>query len=199
MTGRWYVARTKSRAEQAAAFDLERAGLETFLPSVPIVDPKMGSDDAPLFPGYLFLRCSLERDWWAVHSSPHVWGLVRFEQEATPLPDDVVDDLRRRVEDINEAGGIWTRFQPGDTVRVYSGQTETLASVLEEPKSPTARVKVLMRFMGGLVPAQVPFASLRPASPDEDPDKLPRRRTRGGGRWIAGFGPRSVPTTIGAR
>lgn len=196
MTGRWYVARTKSRAEQAAAFDLERAGLETFLPSVPIVDPKMGADDAPLFPGYLFLRCALERDWWAIRGSPHVWGLVRFEHEIPALPDDVIDDLRRRVDDINEMGGLWTRFKPGDTVHVRSGGTDTLASVLDEPKSPNARVKVLLWFMGGLVPAQVPFASLRRVSSGDSLDGFSRgrrRRTRGSGRWIAGLRPQQVP------
>ena len=46
-----------------------------------------------------------------------------------------------------------TRFKPGDTVHVRSGGTDTFASVLDEPKSPTARVKVLLWFMGGLVPA----------------------------------------------
>lgn len=200
MKRRWYVAQTRSRREQAAASDLERARLETFLPSVSVVDARNGLTNTPLFPGYLFLRCSLERDWWAIESSPHVWGLVRFESEATPLPDDVVDDLRRRVDGINDNGGLWTRFNPGDIVYVYSARTETLASVLEGPKSSAARVKVLMRFMGGLVPAQVPLSSLRHASPNESLDGLSpsrSRRTRGSGRWIAGFGARSVPVYAG--
>ena len=200
MLRRWYVARIRSRGERAAASDLERFGLEVFSPWVRPVDRRRGVGDTPLFPGYLFLRCCLESDSWAIQASPHVWGLVRFEREAAPLPDEVVEDLRARVADINDEGGLWTRFKPGDTVRVYSARTETLASVLEEPTSSRARVKVLMRFMGRLVPAQVPFAALRPASPDESIDGPParrERRTRGGGRWITGFSPRLAPAPVG--
>lgn len=200
MLRRWYAAQTRPRAERAAASDLERSGLHVFSPWVRTVNPGKGFTDTPLFPGYLFVRCCLERDGWAIQASPHVWSLVRFEREAAPVPDDVIDDLQRRVVDIDDEGGLWTRFKPGDTVRVHAAQTQTLASVLEEPTSPSARVKVLMRFMGRLVPAQVPFATLSLASPDESVDGSSARRgrrTRGRGRWISGFGPSSVPAPAG--
>lgn len=200
MLRQWYAARIRSRAEHAAAIALERLGLEVFSPWVRPVDCGRGGSDEPLFPGYLFVRCCLERDSSAIQASPHVLGLVRFDREAAPLPDGVVDCLRQRVADINDEGGLWTRFKRGDIVRVYSARTETLASVLEEPNSPRARVRVLMRFMGRLVPAQVPFAALRPASPDDSIDGPPvrrGRRTRGGGRWITGISPRAAPAPAG--
>ena len=69
-----------------------------------------------------------------------------------------------------------------------------LAEVLQEAKSPDAKATVLMQFMGRLIQAQVSWEDLRPV--DDDPPQMPAlpRRTRGGKRWIDGFGPRTSIT-----
>ena len=95
---------------------------------------------------------------------------------------------------MNRADGLWTQFRPGEKVLVVSGKMESLAEVLEEPKSPEARVRVLLDFMGRRVSALVPWHNLRQVQGDaaDGPIGRRRRRTRGGGRWVRGFGPRAV-------
>jgi len=195
MSLRWYVIRTKPQSERLAASALERNGLELFFPLVrtPLVHaaPSM----VPLFPGYLFVRYDMEAgDAQMARRLPGILGWVRFNDVAPPLPDDVIANLADRVESINNGGGLWTRFRPGDKVSVVTGKLEGLAEVVEEAKSPESRVRVLLEFMGRQVPAEIPWQSLKPARKDSGPTAPARRprRTRGGGRWVRGFRPETA-------
>lgn len=188
----WYVIRSKPHSEHLAAGELEREGLETFLPRIKTVRPSPDHADSPLFPGYLFVRCDLQAQGQpSVGRANHVRGWVYFGNVVPPIPDEAVAALRERVEGINREGGLWRRFRTGQQVRVISPGIETFAEVVEEASSPRHRVRVLLEFMGRLVAAQVPYESLWPA--DHGPEEthhLPRR-TRGKGRWLRGFGPRT--------
>ena len=187
---KWYVIRTEPQADSLAAWELQRAGFEIFSPRVKVVHPKSERAEAPLFPGYLFLKWDLEeRGNPPFQDAPHVSGLVNFGGITPPVPDEVIDDLAQRVQVLNSEGGLWRRFQVGEKVRVVSQSMEGLAEVAEEAKSPRSRVKVLLQFMGRLVPAQVPWESLRPVEAGTNVKSRAPRRTRGRGRWIRGFEP----------
>jgi len=193
LTRQWYVLRTRPRSEGFVASALENDGFTLFFPRVRTPRRRQGYEFAPLFPRYLFLRIDIEaQDLKSVHGLPGVQGWVRFGGTVPSVPDEVVADLRQMVKEINGEGGLWTRFQPGDIVRVVSGKMDSLGRVLERPQSPDARVRVLLDFMGRTVSAQVPWHDLYPTRVGLDAEKSqPRgRRTRGRGRWIRGFGPR---------
>jgi len=183
-------------AEYAARDHLEIAGIEVFLPCARAHPSRPGHQDAPLFPGYLFLNYDLEEQGWArLHRIPQLLGLVAFGGEVPPVPDEVIDELAQRVRAINGTGGLWTRFRSGDRVRVALGPTESLAEVIEETKSPQSRVRVLMEFLGRLVEARVRWQDVQPVAANglvHNHNGHPQRRTRGRGRWIRGFGPRIV-------
>ena len=53
----WYVLRTEPRGEYLAAAELESDGFQVFFPRVNTPNSRVGHDDLPLFPGYIFLRC----------------------------------------------------------------------------------------------------------------------------------------------
>ena len=196
MDRRWYLIRTKPRSEYRAAAALSREGSETFFPRVRRPRPQGGYSEGPLFPGYLFIRYDWSRGQGAsVGQLPGIFGWVRFDGVLIPVPDEVISTLACRLEAIDEEGGLWTRFQPGDRVRVSSGNLEGLARVLEEPKSPHSRVRILLEFMGGLVPTKVPVHTLQPLGQSAPANNYCRpRRTRGGGRWVRGFGPQAALT-----
>lgn len=193
MSRHWYVLRTRPHSERVAAAALERDGMELFLPCVRRPHRDAGEVSAPLFPGYIFLRHDLEGERLpSLDRFPGVLGWVEFCGVVPTVPDEVIADLAHRVEAINRGGGLWTRFQAGQRVRVVSEHLEVLARVLEEPRSPQARVRVLLEFMGRLVSAQVPWASLQPVQSGAGLPARAPRRTRGRGRWTRGFGPRAV-------
>jgi glycine/D-amino acid oxidase-like deaminating enzyme len=125
------------------------------------------------------------------HRFPGVLGWVRFGGNVPHLPDAVITELQDRVATIHTTGGLWNRFGVGEVVGVSHGKFEGLATVLNGPTSPDARVRVLLDFMGRRVTATVPWRSLssKPDISEEPPSS--RRRTRGRGRWIKGFGSRT--------
>ena len=181
----WRVVRTSPRAEFLAATELERDGLEVYCPRV--LDPLVRSHrpDTALFPGYLFLRCNDDDGGLPSFRPNHrVFGWLRLGGLIPTVPDSVITDLKDQVESLNEGGGIWRRYQVGEKVTVRSNNIETLAQVLEEPRSPKARVKVLMQFMGRAVKAQVPWESLSPVDQHAQIRRGAPRRTRGRGRFI---------------
>jgi transcriptional antiterminator RfaH len=191
----WYVARTEPRAEFLAANELSRDGYEIFFPRVKSVYPRVGHADMPLFPGYLFLRCDPDADGWPSFRRIHrILGWVGFGGEVPCLPDEVVIDMKERLESINNQGGVWRRFEAGEKVRVVSHTMEGLAEVVEVARSPQSRVKVLLQFMGRLIQVQVPWENLRSIDVQTWEKQRFPRRTRGKGRWIRSYGPRPVPS-----
>jgi transcriptional antiterminator RfaH len=189
----WYVARTEPRGEFLSAAELTRDGYDVFLPCINEPNPKPGHTKTPLFPGYLFLKCDPTTESWPSFRSVHrIAGWVKFGNEIPCLPDNDVVDLMERLDIINQQGGMLDTYLPGDKVHVDTGTLQCLAEVVEGVKSPQARAKVLLQFMGRQVLAQVPWGSLRPL--EDWPEKSQRlpRRTRGGGRWIKNSDARSL-------
>ena len=151
----WYVARTRPLAEYRTRDHLEASGIECFLPAIRTPWPRRGREDAPLFAGYLFTHYDLE-EWGTMRLRrvPQFAGLVAFGGVAPSLPDEVIDELRQRVAEINGGGGLWRRFRPGDRVLVRLGcrESESLAEVVAEAKSPHGRLRVLFGVPGPVDP-----------------------------------------------
>ena len=187
MSANWYVVRIEPRAEYMAAAELTRDGFEVLLPRLKLAYPRFGHTDMPLFPGYLFIRCSPEIDGWPVFRTGHrVQGWVGFGGEVPSMSDEAVNELLYRIEAVNNNGEFWKRFEPGERVEIVSKTLQGLAEVVQTGKSPQGRVKVLLNFMGRMVSADVPWEHLRPAQePDQHKVRVPRR-TRGHGRRITG-------------
>jgi transcriptional antiterminator RfaH len=188
------LARTKPMSEYVAATALERNGYELYFPRVKTPRPRYGHTDAPLFPGYLFVHQVHNGSGLpAIQRMAGMLGWVKFDDEVPKVPDEVISELEQRLEAINSGGGLWARYRRGEQVRVAMGAMEGLAEVLEEPRSPQSRVRILLSFMGRMVPARVHWSDLRPTNQGSGTDYggRPPRRTRGRGRWIRGFGPRA--------
>lgn len=197
MSLKWYAVRTKPQSEYLAGNVLGGQGFEVFLPLVGSPTPRAGRQDTPLFPGYLFLRYDVDRqDWPSLTQLPGILGWVRFNGFVPAVPDEVVELVAERVQAINCTGGLWTRFRRGQRVHVLSGKMEGLAEVVEEPRSPEDRVRVLLEFMGRQVPAQVPWLNLRPIERTALALRLrtDQRRTRGRGRRIREAGEKTLAT-----
>ena len=188
MGAKWYVLRTKSRAEYLAADELERDGYEILFPRVKSSYARPGHLDTPLFPGYLFLRCDpTATSWPTFRAGRHILGWIRFDGAIPSIPDDVVVQLMERIEAVNREGGVWRRFRAGETVRIVSKTIQGLAEVIEDAKPRQSRVTILMQFMGRMIRAEVPSEDLQPAEDDSENPFRPPRRTRGGGRRIRGY------------
>src|ERR1700691_401937 len=94
----WYAIRTRSRHEKMVAEQLEKQGIESFLPLVK--STRKWSDrkkevELPLFSGYSFARLALySPDRLRVLQTHRVAGFVRVRGAGIPVPAVQIERLR---------------------------------------------------------------------------------------------------------
>jgi transcription antitermination factor NusG len=96
----WYAVWTRSRHEQVVREQLERKGLEAFLPTITRWSrwkDRKKQIDWPLFPGYCFARFhAAER--LPVLNCTGVVTIVSFDGDIAAIPEHEIDGIRRLVE-----------------------------------------------------------------------------------------------------
>jgi transcriptional antiterminator RfaH len=184
----WYVVYCQPFKERYAAAALqEHYGIPVYLPEVRRMYRGQVTY-APLFPRYLFANIHLQTHPPSqINASPGVVRLVTLDLQPQPIASTVVQALAQRIDHINEHGGLpEPGFQPGEPVQITAGPLRGLEAVFVGPMKPSARVRVLLEFMGRLNEVELDRTALQSAGPAEEPPAPKRsRRTRGRGRVIA--------------
>ena len=197
----WFVVRSKPNFERVAVAALKSQGFETFFPVVEVPKTEGKCQITPLFPGYIFVRrASVINNWSCVKNLPGISEMVKFGGEVAHVSDKVITRVMNMVKSINVDGGLWLRFKSGETVSINSGKIDSLAVVVDAPKSPESRVRVMFEFLGRQVFADVNREIIQRVDKDlvtGRPSSIIKfRRTRGKGRWIRGFGPKKVLSNV---
>jgi transcription elongation factor/antiterminator RfaH len=154
----WYVIQTRSRHEVKVESGLTRKGLEVFLPKVTVRSRRRDRRqmlEAPLFPGYLFVRTDLNE--WAHDNIIRTLGVVRIlgiKGQCTPVPEDTVTSLRTLV---NSGQPIfpWSKITPGRHVRVAEGPLMGAIGVIVKIKQGKRRLLVAVELLGRSVCAEL--------------------------------------------
>ncbi len=136
MSERWYALRVKPNAEKAIAGALRVAGVEEFLPLVR--SRRRWSDrwkevEAPLFPGYLFCRVSLNIPYRIV-KTPGVIGFVGAGGEPEPIPHAEIEAVHRLLDSERRLRPLAV-LHVGQRVRVQSGPLAGLDGVVVKFKN----------------------------------------------------------------
>ncbi len=96
----WYAVWTRSRHEQVVREQLERKGLEAFLPTITRWSrwkDRKKQVDWPLFPGYCFVRFNgAER--LPVLKCTGVVNIISFDGDIAPIPEQEIESIRQLVE-----------------------------------------------------------------------------------------------------
>jgi transcription antitermination factor NusG len=96
----WYAVWTRSRHEQVVREQLERKGLEAFLPTITRWSrwkDRKKQVDWPLFPGYCFVRFNgAER--LPVLKCTGVVNIVSFDGDIAPIPELEIQSIKQLVE-----------------------------------------------------------------------------------------------------
>ena len=116
----------------------------------------------PLFPRYLF--AGVRRDEQSVHpirSTRGVSALVRGGEAYTPVPQDLLAELRGR-EDASGLHQLRTdQLRSGDRVQIMAGPFAGLEAVFQSRQG-TDRVRVLLTMIGTNAPATLPAGLVVP-------------------------------------
>lgn len=160
----WYVLRSKPNKEEPLWREAVGRGVDVYYPQIR-VQPKnpRARKIRPFFPGYLFVRLDLHQ---SGHSAlawmPHSRGLVSFGAEPAPVPDGLIQAIRRRVDEINqEGGGQLHGLQPGEAVIIQDGPFAGQEAIFDTRISGNERVRVLLKLLQGRqIPLELPTAQI---------------------------------------
>jgi transcription elongation factor/antiterminator RfaH len=151
----WHALYTKANREHQVEAWLQAKDVETFLPTVRrSVHRRDRSDRIAYFPCYLFVRLDFdvtprsELAWM-----PGIRRIVSAEEQPIVVSDEMVELIRRRLEEIDEIG--YSEFRVGDRVRIKSGPFQDLDAVFDRRLSASQRVRILLNVLGRMTPIEI--------------------------------------------
>jgi transcriptional antiterminator RfaH len=144
----WACARLENRREAVAQHFLKLNGYTVYIPQ--IREKRLRRNRrveiiAPLFPAYAFLV--IERQWHSARWSIGVTAIIMDGETPARVPDQVIDEIRRRevrgAVELAPAPGL----KIGQRVRVSGGPFQGQLGLYAGMK-PHARVEVLLAVLG---------------------------------------------------
>lgn len=146
----WFCLRSQPKHEHIAAARLRGEGLEVFLPRIRFRKASARGPvwvTEPLFPNYLFARFDWRLSARFVRHAAGVSRIVSFGASVPTVPDEVVGELRRQIQD-EEPYVIAGTLAPDDRVQISGGALHGLTAVVAQILPARERVRVLLQFLG---------------------------------------------------
>jgi transcriptional antiterminator NusG len=121
-----------------------------------IKDGKRRIVERRVFPGYILVNMIMDEDsWYVVRNTPGVTGFVGMGNEPTPLREEEVAQIMRRME--AEAPVVKVAYKPGEKVRITDGPFNDIIGVVDEIDMERTKVRVLVSFFGRETPVELDF------------------------------------------
>lgn len=181
----WFTLYTKPQAEYQVQAALQARGFEVYLPEIETAKPQPGRNKRPFFSCYLFVKLDFELVGLAqLQWTPGLRRIVSVDGRPIPLPQEMIDLVRRHLGDIERSGGL-ARFKPGERVRIIEGPFSEMEAVFAGPSTSAQRVQVLLNILGRTSRVHLDADSLEESSGSRPQHPYHgQRRTRGRGRRI---------------
>ncbi|AUI85621.1 transcriptional activator RfaH [Vibrio azureus] len=134
---RWYLLYCKRGEQLRAKQHLENQGVDCFYPTLvveKILRGKRQNIEEPLFPSYVFAQFDYEKgpSFTAIRSTRGVVDFVRFGAHPKEIRAEIIEELKRSDFSTEESMDAKKMPQPGDTVRVKSGQFTGFEAIFQE-------------------------------------------------------------------
>ena len=158
----WYAVWTRSRHEQVVRQQLERKGVEVFLPTITRWSrwkDRKKQVDWPLFPGYCFARFEA-RERLPILKCDGVVNIVSFDGEPAPVPEIEIDGIKRLVTSDLQYDPC-PLVREGTVVEVTHGPLKGIVGRLVR-KGAHARLVLAVDLIGQAVSVEVDAADVRP-------------------------------------
>lgn len=154
----WYCVRTKPKHDHIAAANLRRnLGLEVFNPCLRFertTRKGIRRVTEPLFPGYLFVRCALEKSFDDIQHANGVAALVHFGKRVPRIADSIIEELQRFFPTA-EPLSVEDKILPGEEVAVGDGPFSGMKAVVLRVLPARQRVEVLLEILGRPAPLEL--------------------------------------------
>lgn len=165
---RWYVVHCYSgyenKVRHAIEQRIESMGMQdrifdVVVPTeeqIEIKDGKRKSVERRVFPGYILVEMIIDEDsWYVVRNTPGVTGFVGMGNKPTPLRDEEVSQIMKRME--AEAPVVKVTYKPGQKVRIIDGPFNDIVGIVSEIDMERSKVRVMVSFFGRETPVELDF------------------------------------------
>ncbi len=162
----WYVVHTYSgyenKVKRNLEYRVESSGMQdrVYRVVVPVeeeVDIKEGQRrvvERRVFPGYVFVQMSMDDDaWYLVHNTPGVTSFVGSGSKPTPLRDEEVERILKRIE--AEEPTVRVSFREGQRVQIVDGPFSDFHGIVDEIDMERGKVRLLVSFFGRETPVEL--------------------------------------------
>lgn len=121
----WYLLSSKPHKDAQAEEQLLNQGYEIYRPLAQRLRKRRGKMvkvTESLFPRYMFIELDMLEDNWApIRSTYGVSQIIRFGNEPTPVPGELITTLKQNEESLGEKAIDLDRFHAGDQVILTDG------------------------------------------------------------------------------
>ena len=162
----WYVVHCYSGYENKVKKNLEHRAesmgmtthiLEVIVPTEEQVELKEGQRrvvERRIYPGYVLVKMILdEESWYVVRNTPGVTGFVGIGNKPTPLRQEEVDRIMRRMEAEEPVAQV--KVKVGDKVRIVEGNFLDFTGIVDEVYPDKGKARVLVSFFNRETPVEV--------------------------------------------
>lgn len=169
---RWYTIHTYSGYEENVAHNLrqriESMGMEDkifhiLIPTekkIKIKNGKRRTVEEKIFPGYVLVDMIVTDDsWYVVRNTPNVTGFIGTGTTPTPLSDEEVKNLQKRMGVAEPQYKI--DISAGDPVKIVDGPFKDFEGKVSEIDEERGKVKVLVSMFGRETPVELDFLQIK--------------------------------------
>lgn len=107
-----------------------------------------------VFPGYILVEMIMtEESWYVVRNTPGVTGFVSSGDKPTPLREDEVNKILKRME--TEQPKVRVTYRPGQAVHIIDGPFADFRGTVDEVNMEKGKVRVMVSFFGRETPVEL--------------------------------------------
>ncbi|NCA69360.1 MAG: transcription/translation regulatory transformer protein RfaH [Sphingobacteriia bacterium] len=157
---RWYLVQSRPRQAERAELNLAQQGYQVFHPRMQVERVRRGRRvlvEESLFPNYLFILLQRWVDnWYPLRSTRGVARLVSFGQEPLPVPDALIDEIRRRAEGLASQPVL----EVGEPVQIIAGPFHGIDAIFKAHQG-EQRVQLLIELLHREVCVTLPLENIQ--------------------------------------
>jgi transcriptional antiterminator NusG len=169
---RWYAIHTYSGYEENVldslkqrieTMDMEEKIFAVMVPKEKKIKIKNGQRkviEEKIFPGYVLVEMIVTDDsWYVVRNTPNVTGFIGTGNAPTPIPQEEIDGLMKRVK-VDEPE-FKIDVSKNDTVSITDGPFKGQQGKVDEVDEARGKIKVLVSMFGRETPLELDFLQIK--------------------------------------
>lgn len=162
----WYAIHTYSGYEEkvaesirqrAESLDMNDKIFQIIVPKEKMIEVKNGKRrvvEKKIFQGYVIVEMKMSEDaWYIVRNTPSVTGFVGSGSEPTPISQDEVDKIMKRMG--REEPKHKIDFKEGEVVNITDGPFKGFDGTINEVDEAKGKLKVLVNMFGRETPVEL--------------------------------------------